>query len=119
MGRAAAYLIYDFTKEWGVRLRGEIFEDAGGYVTCQCTTGYQPRADVCFGASSNASASAVAQTLWEITSTLQYKPLSSLITRLEYRYDRSNQNTFQIGGRPAGYQPTLSHVVSYLFSLAR
>jgi hypothetical protein len=111
----AAYLIYDVTKEWGVRLRGEIFEDAGGYVTCQGTTDYQPRANVCFGASSNASAPPVAQTLWEVTSTLQYKPLSSLITRLEYRYDRSNHNTFQIGGRPTGYQPTLSLAVSYLF----
>jgi len=111
----ATYLIHDFSKEWGVRLRGEIFEDAGGAVACQGTTDYQPRANVCFGATSSASASAIAQTLWEITSTLQYKPISSLTTRLEYRYDKSNQNVFQAGGRATSYQPTLSFEVIYLF----
>jgi hypothetical protein len=111
----AAYLIYDLTKEWGLRLRGEIFEDAGGLVACQGTTDYQPRANVCFGATSVASAPAVAQTLWEFTGTLQYKPLASLMTRLEYRYDKSNQNVFQVGGRATSYQPTLSLDLIYLF----
>ena len=112
---AAAYLIHDFTKEWGVRLRGEIFEDPGGFVACQGTTAYQPRANVCFGATSSAPPPAIAQTLWEITSTLQYKPITTLTTRLEYRYDKSNQNVFQVGGRPTSYQPTLSLEVIYLF----
>jgi len=112
---AAAYLIHDFTKEWGVRLRGEIFEDAGGFVACQGTTDYQPRANVCFGATSSASAPAIAQTLWEVTSTLQYKPISALTTRLEYRYDKSNQNIFQVGGRSTSYQPTISLEAIYLF----
>jgi len=111
----AGYLMYDWTKQWGIRLRGELFEDAGGYVSCQGTTDYQPRANVCFGATSGSSALPVAQTLWEVTSTLQYRPIPSLITRLEYRYDRSNRNTFQVGDRPAGYQPTLSLAVSFLF----
>ena len=111
----AAYLIHDITKEWGVRLRGEIFEDASGVVTCQGTTEYQPRANVCFGATSSAPAPAVAQTLWEFTGTLQYKPFASLVTRLEYRYDKSNQNVFQVGGRATSYQPTLSLDVIYLF----
>ena len=111
----AAYLIHDITKEWGVRLRGEIFEDASGMVTCQGTTEYQPRANVCFGATSSAPAPAVAQTLWEFTGTLQYKPFASLMTRLEYRYDKSNQNVFQVGGRATSYQPTLSLDVIYLF----
>ncbi len=111
----AAYLIHDFTKQWGIRLRGEIFEDAGGFVACQGTTDYQPRANVCFGATSSASAPAIAQTLWEVTSTLQYKPFQSLVTRLEYRYDKSDQNVFQVGGRPTSYQPTLSLEVIYLF----
>ena len=111
----AAYLIHDITKEWGVRLRGEIFEDASGMVTCQGTTDYQPRANVCFGATSSAPAPAVAQTLWEFTGTLQYKPFASLMTRLEYRYDKSNQNVFQVGGRATSYQPTLSLDVIYLF----
>jgi len=112
---AAAYVIHDFTDRWGVRLRGEIFEDAGGFVTCQGTTDYQPRANVCFGATSGTSAPAVAQTLWEFTGTVQYKPFASLITRLEYRYDKSNQNVFQVGGRATSYQPTLSLDVIYLF----
>jgi hypothetical protein len=112
---AAAYLIHDFTDRWGLRLRGEIFEDAGGFVTCQGTTDYQPRANVCFGATSGTSAPAVAQTLWEFTGTVQYKPFASFITRLEYRYDKSNQNVFQVGGRATSYQPTLSLDVIYLF----
>jgi len=111
----AGYFIYDVTKQWSVRLRSELFEDAGGFTTCGGTTAYQPRANVCFGATSSGSAPAVAQTLWEVTSTLQYKPIDSLITRLEYRYDKSTQNVFQVGGRSTSYQPTLSLEVSYLF----
>ena len=111
----AGYVIYDFTKELGVRLRGEIFEDAGGFVTCQGTTAYSPKANVCFGATSSAPAPPIAQTLWEFTGTLQYKPFASLMTRLEYRYDKSNQNVFQVGGRATSYQPTLSIDVIYLF----
>ena len=111
----AAYVIHDFTAQWGLRVRGELFEDAGGFVACAGTTDYQPRANVCFGATSSASAPPVAQTLWEVTSTLQYKPFKSLITRLEYRYDKSNRNVFQVGGRATSYQPTLSFEVIYLF----
>jgi len=111
----AGYLIYDVTKQWGVRLRGELYEDAGGYTTCQGTTSYSPRANVCFGATSQAQAPPVAQTLWEMTGTVQFKPVSSLITRLEYRYDKSNQNVFQLGNRATSYQPTLSLDVIYLF----
>jgi hypothetical protein len=111
----AAYLIHDLTDQWGLRLRAEIFEDAGGFVACQGTTDYQPRANVCFGATSAASAPPVAQTLWEVTGTVQYKPFTSLITRLEYRYDKSNQNVFQVGDRATSYQPTLSFDVIYLF----
>ena len=111
----AGYLIYDFTKQWGVRLRGELYEDAGGFTTCEGTTSYSPKANVCFGATSGTSAPPVAQTLWEFTGTLQYKPFASLMTRLEYRYDKSNQNVFQVGGRATSYQPTLSLEVTYLF----
>ncbi len=111
----AGYVIHDFTRQWGVRLRAELFEDAGGYVSCEGTTAYQPRANVCFGATSTAAAPPVAQTLWEVTSTLQYKPFKSLITRLEYRYDKSNQNVFQDGSRATSYQSTLSLEAIYLF----
>lgn len=112
---AAAYVIHDITDQWGLRFRAEIFEDAGGFVTCQGTTAYQPRANVCVGATSEAQASPIAQTLWEVTGTLQFKPVSSLIMRLEYRYDKSNQNVFQLGDRATSYQPTLSLDVIYLF----
>ena len=61
------------------------------------------------------AAQPVAQTLWEVTGTVQYKPFSSLVTRLEYRYDKSNQNVFQFGNRTTSYQPTLSLDVIYLF----
>ena len=88
---------------------------AGGFVSCEGTTDYQPRANVCFGATSSAPASPVAQTLWEFTSTLQYKPIRSIATRLEYRYDKSNQNVFQFGGRATSYQPALSLGVIYTF----
>jgi hypothetical protein len=111
----AGYLIYDVTKQWGVRLRGELYEDAGGYTTCQGTTSYSPRANVCFGATSEAQALPIAQTLWEVTGTVQFTPFPSLITRLEYRYDKSNQKVFQLGDRPTSYQPTLSLDVIYLF----
>ena len=111
----AGYLLYDVNQQWGLRLRGEIFEDAGGFVSCGGTTSYQPRANVCFGATSSASTPAVAQTLWEFTGTLQYKPVSALTTRLEYRYDKSNQNVFQAGGRATSYQPTLSFEAIYAF----
>lgn len=111
----AAYLIHDITHQLGLRVRAEIFEDAGGFVACQGTTDYQPRANVCFGATSQAQAPPIAQTLWEVTGTLQYKPFPSLITRLEYRYDKSNQNVFQLGNRATSYQPTLSLDVVYLF----
>ncbi|MGH7261880.1 MAG: outer membrane beta-barrel protein, partial [Nitrospiraceae bacterium] len=111
----AGYLLYDVNQQWGIRLRGEIFEDAGGFASCGGTTAYQPRANVCVGATSVASAPPVAQTLWEFTSTLQYKPVPSLTTRMEYRYDKSNQNVFQAGGRATSYQPTLSFEAIYAF----
>lgn len=112
---AAVYLLYDVNRQWGFRLRGEIFEDAGGFASCGGTTAYQPRANVCFGATSVASAPPVAQTLWEFTGTLQYKPVPSLTTRLEYRYDKSDKNVFQVGGRATSYQPTLSFEAIYAF----
>ncbi len=111
----AAYLFHDFTKEWGVRLRGEIFEDAGGLITCQGTTAFQPKANVCFGATSTEPAPPVAQTLWEVTASLEYRPFPSVKTRLEYRYDKSDRNVFQVGGRATSYQPTLSLDVVYIF----
>ena len=110
----AGYLIHDFTDKWGLRVRGEIFEDASGARTCTGTTSL-PKANVCFGATGAAPAAPIAQTLWETTFTLLYKPVKSMMTRLEYRYDKSNKNTFQIGNRPANHQNTLAFEAIYLF----
>jgi hypothetical protein len=57
----------------------------------------------------------IAQTLWETTYTLQYKPTPNLITRAEFRYDKSNKNVFMNGNDPTNNQETLSFQVVYLF----
>jgi hypothetical protein len=57
----------------------------------------------------------VAQTLWEGTITLQYKPAPSLMTRAEFRYDKSDQNVFLRGGQGINNQQTLGFSVVYLF----
>lgn len=105
----AGYVIYDFTEQWGLRLRGEIFEDAGGTQGCFGVTGIRPNAGVCFGDVPRE------QTLWESTVTLQYQPVPSVITRAEFRYDKSDQNTFQLGTRSANHQETLAFEAIYLF----
>lgn len=87
----AGYVIHDFDDQWGARLRMEWFKDADGFLT------------------------GTDQKLWEGTATLQYKFTPSLITRLEFRYDKSNRNTFQYGQRAANNQETLATEVIYLF----
>ncbi len=87
----AGYVIHDFDDQWGARFRMEWFKDSDGFLT------------------------GVDQKLWEGTATLQYKLTPSLITRLEFRYDKSSQNSFQYGGRVANHQETLATEVIYLF----
>jgi len=111
----AAYAIHDFTDQWSFRLRGEIFEDAGGARTCGGTFNNAGGANTCFGATNTTAAMPVAQTLWEVTPTLQFKPVPSLITRLEFRYDKSNKNVFQYGTAATNHQETASFEVIYLF----
>ncbi len=125
---AAAYLIQDLTDQWSLRIRGEVFEDAGGTQSCFGSLD-APEAGVCFGATGSGTTTvggatvatvgqpgtATPQTLWETTFTLQYEPVPSVITRLEFRYDKSNKNTFQYGTRSANHQETLSVDVIYLF----
>jgi len=113
----AAYAIHDFTDQWGVRMRGEIFEDAGGSRTCLVAAPTGPGASAA-GKSNTCVATAgvgVAQTLWETTVTLQFKPVPPLITRLEFRYDKSDKNTFQFGTRAANHQETLAFETIFLF----
>ena len=105
----AGYAIYDFDEQWGLRLRGEIWEDAGGDQSCLGTAGSGGNSNVC------AVSAPIAQTLWETTWTLQYKPAPSLITRLEFRYDKSNKNVFNDGGSPTNNQQTLAVEAIFLF----
>ncbi|MDH4185530.1 MAG: porin, partial [Nitrospira sp.] len=109
------YLIHDFSEQWSIRLRGEIFEDAGGTRTCGGYFGFAGGSNTCAGATATAAATAVAQTLWEHTATLQYKPFPTLITRAEFRYDKSDKNVFLYGSRPVNNQETLSFQVIYVF----
>lgn len=113
-----AYLIHDFDDQWSVRLRGEIFEDAGGARVCTgsvvgtlgAITGVPGGWNTC-----TPGIAPVAQTLWETTYTLQYKPTPNLITRAEFRYDKSNRNIFLNGNDATNNQETLSFQVVYLF----
>ena len=111
----AGYVIQDFNDQWSFRFRGEIFEDAGGARTCGGTFDGAGGTNTCFGATNLTPAAPVAQTLWETTYTLQYKPVPSLITRLEFRYDKSDKNVFQYGTVATNNQETLSFQVVYVF----
>lgn len=120
-----AYLLHDFNDQWSARFRGEIFEDAGGARTCTGGISFAGGTNTCaitappFGSSplgvTTAGAGGIPQTLWENTFTLQYKPFPSLITRTEFRYDKSDKNVFLYGSRPANNQETLSFQVIYMF----
>jgi hypothetical protein len=113
-GGVAGYAVYDFTEQWGFRFRSEIFEDAGGYVSCNGTESF-PKANVCFGATPTRTSPDFAQTLWETTFTVQFRPIRPLLTRLEYRQDHSNKNVFQRGNTATNSQDTLALDVIWLF----
>ena len=107
--------IHDFTDQWSLRGRGEIFEDAGGSRACLGTFNTAGGTNTCFGATNTTPAVAQAQTLWETTWTIQYRPVPAFITRLEFRYDKSDKNVFQHGDAASNNQETLSAEVLYLF----
>jgi len=79
----AAYLNYQFTPKWAATIRGEEFDDKGGFRT------------------------GVDQKIGEGTFTAQYQPVSPLFLRLEYRADHSNQAPFTYNGNPVNFQHTL------------
>lgn len=107
--------IHDFTDQWSLRGRGELFEDAGGARTCLGSFNVAGGTNTCAGATNTTPAAPVAQTLWETTWTLQFKPVPSLITRLEFRYDKSNKDVFQRGTVASNNQETLSVEATYVF----
>jgi len=125
-----AYYTHDFNDQnqphaFSFRARGEIFEDAGGVRTCVGGNNFNGGANVCAGVPggffpggglfNTATGGGVRQTLWGGTFTLQYKPAPSLITRIEFRYDKSDQNVFLRDNVGINNQQTLGAQVVYLF----
>ena len=126
------YLIQDFNDQeqphaLSLRVRGEIFEDAGGARTCVGGNNVNGGTNVCAGPAAaggfapggtlfnTATGIGQVQTIWAGTFTLQYKPAPSLVTRAEFRYDKSNQNVFLRGTEAVSSQQTLAFSVVYLF----
>ena len=126
-----AYYTHDFNDQtqphaFSLRVRGEIFEDAGGARTCVGGNNFNGGTNVCAGSPGGFSGGAPGgfnlqtgagprQTLWGGTFTLQYKPAPSLITRVEFRYDKSDQNVFLRDNVGINNQQTLGFQVVYLF----
>ena len=118
-----AYHIHDFNDQWSTRIRGVIWEDAGGARSCAGGNNFNGGTNACAGTPggagtivpANAAALGVAQTVWDATFTLQYKPAPSLITRAEFRHDHSTRNVFLNGTEAANNQNTLAFQVIYLF----
>lgn len=123
----AGYFIYDFTDQWGLRVRGEVFEDAAGSFACgghdrldknrieledgDETIGSLGNALVCTKEGFDADNLILGETTW----TLQYTPVPNLITRLEFRYDKSNRDTFRDGVGVGNNQTTLAAEAIFLF----
>ena len=105
----AGYFIYDFTDQWGLHVRTEVFEDAAGAFSCGGTQDVAGNALVC------PDGAMAAQTLWETTWTVQYKPVPNLITRAEFRYDKSDRRTFRDGAGVGNNQTTLAAEAIFLF----
>lgn len=105
----AGYFIYDFTEQWGLHVRGEVFEDAAAFFSCGGSQGSAGNALVC------SDVDITDQTLWETTWTVQYKPVPNLITRAEFRYDKSDRLTFQDGAGVGNNQTTLAAEAIFLF----
>ena len=109
----AGYAIYDFNDQWGLHVRAEVFEDAAGAFSCG---GRDDDGNSLYGNAQMCPVGAAKdQTLWETTWTLQYKPVPNLITRAEFRYDKSDRNTFDGGDGPTDSQSTLAGEMIFLF----
>jgi len=131
------YVTHDFNDQQAphalsLRVRGEIWEDAGGARSCGGGVNFAGGANTCAASGSNVPGAAppgpsfftptgnvhvngTAQTLWETTFTLQYKPVPQLQTRAEFRYDKSDQNSFLRGSEATNNQQTLAFSVAYMW----
>jgi hypothetical protein len=139
-----AYYTHDFNDQskphaFSMRVRGELFEDAGGARTCIGGNNFNGGTNVCAGgpggflpANDGTSLAPTpnsvipggfnvqtgggrVQTLQSYTFTLQYKPAPSLLTRVEFRHDISNKDAFLYGQRGVDNQSTLGFSAVYLF----
>ena len=129
------YYTHDFNDQtqphaFSFRTRAELFEDAGGARTCSGGVNFTGGTNTCAGSPSAPAGipggflgtptpgvfpSGQPQTLQSYTFTLQYKPAPSLLTRMEFRHDRSNKDTFLRGPVAVDNQSTLGFSVVYLF----
>jgi hypothetical protein len=126
------YFIHDFNNQQephalSLRARAEIWEDNGGARSCFGGNNFNGGTNACANqpgsggfsstppAFNTATGTGQRQTLWETTLTMQYKPAPSLITRAEFRYDKSDQNSFLRGTQGINNQQTLAFSVVYLF----
>lgn len=96
----AGYIVYDFSDVLRLALRAEYFVDDDGFRT------------------------GTEQDLFEVTPTLSIKPfagkggLDNLVLRLEYRFDRSDEDTFEDDdGSFKDTQHTIATELLYYFSL--
>jgi len=91
----AGYIKYAPNAKWYIATRGEYFQDIGGFET------------------------GVSQNMGEVTLTLQRILAGKIMSRLEYRYDASDQNVFPYhNGAPRGDQNTVTLGLIYAFSSA-
>lgn len=89
----AGYIRYDINKWLSLANRAEYFNDPKGLRVVSGTP----------------------QSLWENTCTLEIRPFKNLITRLEYRFDRSSEDIFSKHEKVADYQSTIGVQAIYLF----
>jgi Putative beta-barrel porin-2, OmpL-like. bbp2 len=98
----AGYIKYAPNDKWYIATRGEYFQDVGGFET------------------------GTSQNMGEFTLTLQRILAGKIMSRLEYRYDTSDQDVFpyRTSGlpgstfQPKGYQNTVTVGLIYAFSSA-
>jgi hypothetical protein len=114
---AIVYLNHDFNDQWALNTRAEVFEDAGGARVCTGGVNFNGGNNTCAvsGLNPGAPAFGTPQTLQSYTFTLQWKPAPALVTRTEFRHDRSNHNAFLDGEQATNNQSTLAFNVVYLF----
>jgi hypothetical protein len=94
----AGIVRYDLTDQWYVAARGELFDDDDGARTALLFGGASPET-----------------TLYELTLTLGYKPVESLLLRGEVRYDHADQDVFFSDDGGPGGTPDENHQTTIAF----